>query len=211
MIRIKLGEGKFADLDSMVKTSFYSPDGKPMSSEQFVKELFKEIPKFFKNEKELRRIWSIPDTRKRLLEELGEAGYTLGQLEELKKVVNAEDSDLFDVLSYISYHKNIVPRLIRASKARLKITHYDHAKQDFLNFVLKQYVDNGIKELDDKRLKDLLLAKYNELEDAKNKIGDIKTIRNTFIDFQKYLYEDIINGETYENELLVAQPKPEYT
>lgn len=198
MIRVKLSDGKFADLDSMIKTSFYSPDGKPMSSEEFVKELFKEIPKFFTSEKELRRIWSIPDTRKRLLEELGEAGYTLSQLDELKKVVSAEDSDLFDVLSYIAYHKEIVPRLQRASKAKIKIAHYDNEKQIFLDFVLKQYVDNGVKELDDKRLKGLLIAQYNAIEDAKNKIGDIKTIRDTFIDFQKYLYED-----ENENEKLI--------
>jgi len=210
MIRIKLSEGKFRDLDSMVKTSFYDPSGKPMSSEQFIKELFKEIPKFFKDEKELRRIWSIPDTRKRLLSELSESGYSMEQLDNLKKVVNANDSDLFDVLAYIAYHKDIVPRLQRATKAKLKIVNYDKEKQEFLNFVLNQYVDNGVKELDDKRLKDLLLSKYNELEDAKNKIGDIKTIRNTFIGFQKYLYEDIINNSSFENELLVAQPKPEY-
>jgi len=205
MIRIKLGEGKFRDLDSMIKTSFWSPSGKPMSSEQFVKELFKEIPKFFKSEKDLRRIWSIPDTRKRLLEELSEAGYTQEQLDDLKKVVNAQDSDLFDVLSYIAYHKDIVPRLQRATKAKLKITHYDNEKQEFLDFVLKQYVDNGIKELDDKRLKDLLLSQYSAIEDAKNKIGDIKTIRDTFIGFQKYLYEDeMVNNEHFEEALLVA-------
>lgn len=210
MIRIKLSDGKFADLDSMIKTSFYSPDGKPMSSEQFVKELFKEIPKFFKDEKELRRIWSIPDTRKRLLEELSDAGYTLTQLDELKNLVSAQDSDLFDVLSYIAYHKEIVPRLQRATKAKIKIAHYDNEKQKFLDFVLKQYVDNGIKELDDKRLKDLLVAQYSAIEDAKSKIGDIKTIRETFIGFQKYLYEEEIEDAIEYEDLMVAEPVPEY-
>ncbi len=210
MIRIKLSDGKFADLDSMIKTSFYSPDGKPMSSEQFVKELFKEIPKFFKNESELRRIWSIPDTRKRLLEELSEAGYTLTQLEGLKNLVSAQKSDLFDVLSYIAYHKDIVPRLQRATKAKIKIAHYDDEKQKFLDFVLKQYVDNGIKELDDKRLKDLLIAQYSAIEDAKSKIGDIKTIRETFIGFQKYLYEEEIEDTVEYEDLMIAQPVPEY-
>ena len=181
-----------------------------MSSEQFVKELFKEIPKFFTSEKELRRIWSIPDTRKRLIEELGEAGYTPVQLDDLKKVISAQDCDLFDVLSYIAYHKNLVPRLQRATKARLKITHYDTAKQEFLDFVLNQYVDNGISDLDDLRLKDLLLVKYNEIEDAKNKIGDIKTIRETFIGFQKYLYEEDFANEEIDDNLLVAEPSPEY-
>lgn len=211
MIRVKLSDDKYADLDSMIKTSFYSASGKPMSATEFIKELFKEIPKFFKSESELRRIWSIPDTRKRLLEELSDAGYTLAQLDDLKKVVHAQDSDLFDVLSYIAYHKDIVPRLQRASKAKIKIAHYDNEKQEFLNFVLKQYVDNGIKELDDKRLKDLLVAQYNEIEDAKSKIGDIKTIRDTFIGFQKYLYEeDVENVSEYEN-VLVAEPQAEYT
>ena len=85
-----------------------------------------------------------------------------------------------------------------------------HSKQEFLDFVLKQYVSKGVSELDDARLKDLLIVKYNAIDDAKKNIGDIKTIRETFIGFQKYLYEDIINN-TFENELLVAQPKPEYT
>ena len=67
---------------------------------------------------------------------------------------------------------------------------YDEQKQEFLDFVLKQYVDNGIKELDDARLKDLLLVKYNAIDDAKKSIGDIKTIRETFIGFQKFLYEE---------------------
>jgi type I restriction enzyme R subunit len=193
IIRVKLSDGKFADLDSMIRTLFYSPDGKAISAEQFVRKLFDQIqhmPKSFSSEKELRRIWSLPDTRKRLLEELSDAGYSLTQLEKLTTIVGAEDSDLYDVLSYIAYHKDVVPRIQRATKAKLKIVDYDEKKQEFLNFVLEQYVDNGIKELDDARLKDLLLVKYDAIDDAKKSIGDIKTIRETFIGFQKFLYEE---------------------
>ncbi|WP_321315155.1 EcoAI/FtnUII family type I restriction enzme subunit R [Halarcobacter sp.] len=209
MVKIKLSDGNYRSLDSMVKTMFYSPEGKPISAGEFVKRLFDEMPSFFQNEDELRRIWSIPDTRKRLLEELSEAGYSLEQLEDLKSIVHGEDSDLYDVLAYIAYHKNLVPRLERATKAKVKITHYDEAKQEFLDFVLQQYVDNGVKELDDKRLATLLVTKYHAIEDAKQVLGEIPEIRDTFIGFQKYLYDDIINN-AYDAQL-VAQPKPEYS
>jgi len=192
MIKIKLSDGNFRSLDSMVKTMFYSPEGKPISAGEFVKKLFDEMPNFFESEDELRRIWSIPDTRKRLLEELSEAGYSLEQLEDLKSIVHGEDSDLYDVLAYIAYHKTLVPRLDRATKAKIKITHYDNAKQDFLDFVLKQYVDHGVKELDDKRLATLLVTKYHAIDDAKQVLGEIPEIRDTFIGFQKYLYDDSI-------------------
>ncbi|RUM70342.1 MAG: restriction endonuclease subunit R, partial [Sulfurovum sp.] len=103
--------------------------------------------------------------------------------------VHAQNSDIFDVLSYIAYHRDIMPRLERASKAELRLIGYDKAKQVFLNFVLKQYVDEGVKELDDTRLKNLLELKYNSIHDAKEVLGDIKSIREAFIGFQKYLYE----------------------
>ena len=210
IIRVKLSDGKFADLDSMIKTSFYSPDGKPMSAEQFIRKLFEEIPKFFESESILREKWSLPDTRKRLLEELSDAGYNMSQLDDLKSLINANDSDVYDVLSYIAYHKDVVPRIQRATKAKLKIVNYDKEKQEFLDFVLKQYVDNGIKELDDARLKDLLIVKYNAIEDAKNKIGSIGTIRDTFIGFQKYLYEDEVMNNSEYDALLVAEPCEPY-
>ncbi len=43
--------------------------------------------------------------------------------------------------------------------------------------------------MDDGKLSDLLKLKYNEIADAKNVLGDIPSIRNTFVSFQKYLYE----------------------
>lgn len=209
MIRIKLSKSKFLDLDSMVKTSFYAPDGKPMSADEFVRKLFADIPSFFESEEELRRIWSLPDTRKRLLEELSENGYSMAQLEELKKLVKAQNSDLYDVLAYIAYHSEIVPRLERATKAELRLVGYDKAKQEFLNFVLAQYVEKGVNELDDTRIKGLLELKYKSIPDAKEVLGDIKGIRESFIGFQKYLYEDdVVNN--YDDLGMVAEPEHGY-
>src|SRR5690606_28756314 len=114
MIRIKLSDNKVREIDSMVKTSFWSPSGKPISSTEFIQQLFGDLPSFFKNEDQLRKLWSLPSTRKKLLEELSEKGYSNAQLEDLRRLIHGEESDLFDVLNYVAYHKDLVPRLDRA-------------------------------------------------------------------------------------------------
>jgi type I restriction enzyme R subunit len=191
MIRVKLAEHKFLELDSMVRTSFYSPDGAPISAEQFIKNLFGDIPSFFANEDELRKIWSLPDTRKKLLNALAEKGYAPAQLDDLKRLIHAEDNDLYDVLAYVAYHKEMMPRLERAERAKVHFINYNEAQREFLNFVLKQYVQAGVSELDDAKLADLLVLKYHALADAKSELGEVKAIRDTFVGFQAHLYEAV--------------------
>lgn len=190
VVRVKLSDRNILELDSMVKTRFYSPSGTPISAEQFIKELFGDIPSFFSNEEELREIWSLPDTRKRLLQEMREKGYEESHLKELGKIIHGEDNDLFDVLNYIAYHKEMVPRLERARQASIHLDSYNPKQQEFLNFVLEQYVKEGVSELDDSKLPEILELKYHALADAKSELGDIKSIRETFIGFQKFLYDD---------------------
>ena len=190
MIKVKLSDNKVREIDSMIKTSFWSPSGKPISSAEFIKQLFGDLPEFFKSESELRKIWSLPSTRKKLLTELSEKGYTNSQLEDLRNLIHGEDSDLFDVLSYVAYHKGLVPRLERAGRAKIKLNDYNQKQQEFLNFVLEQYVKEGVNELDDSKLPDLLELKYKAIADAKRELGDIKSIRETFIGFQEHLYQD---------------------
>ena len=194
----------------MVKTSFYAPDGKPMSAEEFVRKLFEDLPAFFESEEALRRIWSLPSTRKRLLEELSEHGYSAVELDDLKRATHAEKSDLYDVLLYIAYGTAMQPRLNRAAKAELRLKDYDREQQAFLNFVLAQYVDEGVKELDDTRIKGLLELKYEGTHEAKEVLGDIKSIRDSFVGFQKYLYDDVANNAYASEILMAAEPKVKY-
>lgn len=77
----------------MMQTSFWSPDGKPMSATEFIERLFGDLPDIFKNEDELRELWSAPDTRRKLFGGLGEKGYGKPQLSGLAEMVNAENSD----------------------------------------------------------------------------------------------------------------------
>nr|MBX2843467.1 DEAD/DEAH box helicase family protein [Flammeovirgaceae bacterium] len=188
MVKVNLGKNKILEFDSMVKTSFWSPSGTPISASEFIKQLFGDLPSFFQSEEELRKLWSLPSTRKKLLTELEEKGYTNAQLEDLRKLVHGEESDLFDVLSFVAYHKDMVPRLERAEKAKIHFSDYNKNQQEFLNFVLEQYVKEGVEELDDAKLSPLLILKYKAIADAKRELGEIKDIRQTFIGFQEYLY-----------------------
>jgi type I restriction enzyme R subunit len=189
IVKVKLADGKVRQFQHMVSTSFYSPDGRPISAEEFLKSLFGALPELFKSEDELRTIWSKPDTRKKLLEELTEKGFAKQQLTEFQKILNAENSDLYDVLAYIDFHSDILERIDRADKAKIQLANYDPKQQEFLNFVLSQYVKQGVEELDDTKISDLLILKYHAIADAKKELGDIATIRNTFIGFQTYLYD----------------------
>ena len=188
LIKVKLSESRVMELDSMVQTSFYSADGKPISAHEFLSALFGSLPDFFKNEDELRAIWSKPDTRKKLLQDLNEKGYTHSQLEDLRHMIHAEDSDLYDVLAHVAFSTNPVKRSERAEYAKSHFGVYESKQRVFLDFVLKQYVQTGFTELDDSKLPDLLTLKYKAINDAKRELGDISSIRETFIGFQEYLY-----------------------
>lgn len=192
MIKVKLSGDKIRELDSMIKTSFWSPEGRPISAEEFLKQLFGDIPSFFRNEEELRSIWSRPDTRKDLLIRLGEKGYSAAQLEELRKLVHGEDSDLYDVLAYVAYNSNLVPRAARAGTAREHLESYNGRQQEFLNFVLDQYVRAGVGELEIEKLPVLLRLKYRAVSDGIAELGDVGSIREAFVGFQEYLYRPAV-------------------
>ena len=190
-VEVKLSPGKALSIDSMINTSFWSADGTMISAEEFVQQLFGDIPSLFKDEDELRKIWSLPSTRNKLLDELSDKGYTKPQLEDLRKLVHGEDSDLFDVLNHVAYQRDMLPRLDRAEQAMIQIKDYDPKQQAFLDFVLKQYVKEGVSELDDAKLADLINLNYGSIHDAKTQLGEIKDIRETFIGFQKHLYQSV--------------------
>jgi type I restriction enzyme, R subunit len=188
--RIKLADGKVRELQHMVQTSFWSPDGKPLSAKAFLESMFGVLPEFFNNEEQLRAIWSKPDTRKKLLQDLSEKGISSDQINNLKEMINAIDSDVFDLLAYVAFATNPIKRTKRAEMAQDHFGVYETSQRTFLDFVLKQYVESGVGELDDKKLPELLEMKYHAIADAKRKLGDIASIREMFINFQSHLYED---------------------
>jgi type I restriction enzyme R subunit len=189
--KVKLADGKERNIQHMMCTTFWHPDGTPMSALQFMEMLFGKLPEFFKNEDELRVLWSIPDTRKKLLQGLSEKGFGRDQLAEMQKIIDAEKSDLFDVLSYVAYAMPPLTREERATKAKVIIsTHFNTKQQVFLDFVLSHYVSVGVEELDQEKLALFLRLKYHDsISDAVADLGKPEEIGNVFVGFQKYLYQ----------------------
>src|SRR6185503_4809045 len=139
-VKVKLADGKERNIQHMTATTFWHPDGTPMSAQQFMEMLFGKLPEFFSNEEELRRLWSAPDTRSKLLRGLAEKGFGHDQLVEMQRIIDAEKSDLFDVLAHVAYALAPLTREVRAANARVHInTRFDAKQQVFLNFVLQHY------------------------------------------------------------------------
>jgi len=177
----------------MVSTMFWN-GSKPVTVEEFMNNLFGELPKLFQSEAELRALWSNPLTRKTLLEKLDEAGFGKSELETLQKVIEAEQSDLFDVLEFV-FNNDFKPktREERVEAARKTIFNLLNEKQrEFIEFVLSKYVETGVGELDQEKLPVLLTNKYHSFEDAKEVLGEVADIKTLFIDFQKYLYQEVV-------------------
>lgn len=187
-------DGKEQEIQSMISTSFWNADGKPISAEAFLNNLFGELPNFFKSEEELRQLWSNPLTRRTLLEKLNDAGFGKDELSTLQKLIDAEKSDLFDVLEYV-FNSDIKPmsRAARLAAAQATIFALLNDKQkEFIEFVFSKYVETGVDELDQEKLPILLMNKYQSLEDAKDILGEVGNISKLFIEFQQHLYAEKI-------------------
>ena len=104
-------------------------------------------------------------------------------------MIDAEKSDLFDVLAYIAFALAPITRAERVDTRKPTIlSPYDDKLQAFLDFVLAQYVSEGSDELDEAKLPDLLHLKYRTMSEAMTQLGAPAQIRAAFIGFQQHLY-----------------------
>lgn len=189
-VRIRLADGKERAIQHMMLTTFWH-GSTPISAEQFLNELYGAIPDFFADEAALRKIWSDPNTRKKLLDGLSEKGFTRDALAEMQKVIDAENSDVYDMLAYVAFGQTPVTRVERARKAKFAVTrHFNPPQQAFLEFVLAQYVNAGVDELAQEKLSPLLRLKYIALSDAFAELGDPQQVATIFSGFQQHLYRD---------------------
>lgn len=191
-VKIKLRNGKELEIQYMMATSFWNANGTPMSAEEFLNNLFGELPNLFKSEAELRELWSNPMTRRTLLEKLDDAGFGKEELTTLQQLIDAEKSDLFDVLEFV-FNSEIKPMTREERVAAAQATIFallDNKQKEFIEFVLSKYIETGVEELDQEKLPILLTNKYQSLEDAKEVLGNVSNISKLFVEFQKHLYEE---------------------
>ena len=191
-VKVKLADGKERTIQHMMMTTFWHPDGTPMSAQQFMELLFGKLPDFFQSEAELRALWGAPGTRAKLLQGLADKDFGHDKLVAMQLLIDAEKSDIFDVLAYVAYALPLVTRAVRADHARVHINSQFNAKQQaFLDFVLPHYVSEGVEELEQAKLTPLLRLKYRDsIADAVKDLGKAEEIGKAFAGFQKYLYAE---------------------
>lgn len=191
-LRIRLSDGKVREIQSMRSTMFYM-DGKPVSAEEFLQRLFNtlKLPEIFVTEETLRKLWANPITRTELLKKLESHGCAKADLIKLQEMIDADNSDLFDVLEFISYARQPISRAERVAKAETNIyTFLNEQQRDFIRFVLRNYVQDGVDELDIGKLSTMLTSKYGGIHEAQKRLGSVDDIQKVFIDFQQHLYSN---------------------
>ena len=93
------------------------------------------------------------------------------------------------MLEYIAYAKPTVSRAARVETNKDNIYNLLNEQQrEFVAYVLRNYVNEGVDELDVGKLSTVLTAKYGSIHAAQQRLGNVQDIQRTFIEFQKYLY-----------------------
>lgn len=189
-IVIELSDGKAREIKHISSVMYWNTDGTPITAREFVERMFDDLPQFFEDEDKLREIWGNPSTREKLLEDLAEAGYDEEKLDSMKDLIDAKHSDVYDVLAYVAYAAETRTRQERVEWAKPAIANAfaNYKQQEFIDFILSRYIQDGVHELALTKMASLITLKYNTINDAAALLGSPTNIRNTFVGFQKHLY-----------------------
>ncbi len=187
---VKLSDGKVRSIQHMSTTRFYDASGRVISAQQFLENMCGDLKELFGSPDALRTLWANPTTRKQLLATLETMDYSEQRLEEIQRLLMAEGSDLYDVLANVAYAMTPITREARVKAHREAIeSKYDDRLQAFISFVLGQYVQEGVSELDPEKLPALLELKYEDTIRGARELGGVANVKTAFTDFQQYLYE----------------------
>ena len=190
-IVVQLADGKARSIRFIASTTYWSADGKPISAAEFLARLFGDLSTIIADEDQLRAAWSDPDTRAKFLGQLEDFGYDHGRLEDIRQLVDATQSDLFDVLSYVLFTHEPKTRQDRAQAMREgRMDKFEGEMADLLLAILRAYETSGEGELASTKLKQFLTARYGSVGESKAKLGELVEIRAAFRRMQIALYAD---------------------
>ncbi len=194
-LEIKLSDGRTRRIKFINDVMFWGADGKPISAQEFIEEMFGRLPDFFSSSEDLHRLWADPDTRDALLQKLEEAGYGEDVLKDIRKIIDAEDCDLLDVLEYIAYNTTPIERRVRAERIDHFYRNLSEAQKQFVEYMVNAYIKSGVDELRMNKLKTLLALKFGSVPEGISAMGGAPVARQVFKEFQYHLY----NGQPYFN------------
>ncbi|MEN5059692.1 DEAD/DEAH box helicase family protein [Luteimonas sp. TWI1416] len=188
-IMVKLSDSRERSIHYIAATTYWSSDGRMITAQEFMQQLFGDLDALLKNEDELRAIWSDPDRREVFIQRLADLGYDGDRMNEMRRLIDAPNSDIFDVLAYVRF--TLVP-LARSQRVRSALATglggYEREMKSFLEYVLGNYERNGIGELASTKIADFLRIRYGGVNDAKRALGSVDSIRRAFVDIQGHLF-----------------------
>ncbi len=140
-------------------------------------------------------MWADPDQREDLLKQLSQFGFDKEQLATLRKMFEADECDLFDLLAFLAFEQPMATRKTRADAVRKNEAYFDHyprkEAKEFLDFVLHRYEQVGTDELSREMLPTLVeLSGLGTTKDVSGAFGG-KAINllQAFKELQKQLYQ----------------------
>ena len=188
ILEIKLSDGRARRIKFINDIMFWGADGKIVSSQKFIEEMFGRLPDFFSSSEDLHQKWADPDTREILLEKLDEAGYGKEVLKDIRRIIDAEKSDLMDVLEYIAYATTPIERQERAERIKDYYNTLSASQKQFVEYLVNAYIRSGVDELRMDKLKTQLELKFGSVPEGISSLGGVPQARKTFREFQQRLY-----------------------
>jgi type I restriction enzyme R subunit len=174
-----------------IETTYVGADGIPLKTHEYLAFLVGVLEKFFDDEEQLREIWSDPLKREELLGKLREMQIEESQLEELKRIFDAEESDIYDVLAHLAFNLDIKTRSERAFAVHYRkyIERYHNDKvKAFLNFILERYEKDGVKEMGSDKLSSLIKLSGIDRNELKEAFEGAANIREGYFGLQREIY-----------------------
>ena len=188
ILEVRLSDGRARRIRFINDIMFWGADGKPVSSQKFIEEMFGRLPDFFSSSEDLHQKWADPDTREALLEKLDEAGYGKEVLKDIRRIIDAEKSDLMDVLEYIAYATTPIERQERAERIKDYYGTLSASQKQFVEYLVNAYIRSGVDELRMDKLKTQLELKFGSVPEGISSLGGVSQARQTFKEFQQRLY-----------------------
>ncbi len=173
-----------------IETTYVGEDGRPLKTDEYLKFLIGILGEFYDDENKLRELWSNPTNRREMLNKLSDMGIDESQLNDLKEIFEAKDSDIYDVLAHLSFNMDIKSRserVLSVSNSEFVEKYHSEKAKQFIEFILDRYKKDGVKELDEKNLSVLVKLSGNDLKDLKQSFGGYN-IRDEYFGLQKEIY-----------------------
>ncbi len=173
-----------------IETTYVGFDGKPLRSAEYLEFLIGVLGRFYNDEQALREIWSSPKNRKELLEELKKVNIDETQLEELKEIFEAKNSDIYDVLAHLSFNldiKTVSERALSVENSKFMDKYQNEKAKTFIEFILEKYRKYGFKELEENKLSTLIGQSGIDKKELISSFGKFK-IRDEYFELQREIY-----------------------